>query len=362
MSELAAAFANSLRDDLPGPAKFWKGAPPYNFVGGNNAPEVVPVADMVDSITTVLNREGENLAIYYLNSGPLGYKPLRQYLADKLGRDCAMTCTADEILMTSGSLQGIDLINAAMLKPGDSIVIEESNYGGVLTRSKRLGVNMIPMPVDEEGMRTSDLAAKLAELEQAGAPKPKYIYTIPTVHNPTATVMSEARRRELVDIAAKFQIPIFEDDCYADLTWDGARPPALHALDKNGLTAYVGTFSKSIAPALRVGFVVAPWPFLARLIPLKTDAGSGALEQMMLAEYCPKHFDTHIKRQRTALKDKLDNLTDALAASFGTTVEYAAPKGGFSSGSAFLKTSIRQALPRRPQKPALPSTPGPNGP
>src|SRR6202042_2916325 len=98
------------------------------------------------------------------------------------------------------------------------------------------------------------------------------------------------RRHELLRLAETHGVPIFEDDWYSDLIWDGKRPPALHAMSKNGGVIHIGSFSKSIAPALRVGYIVAEWNLLSRMLPLKTDAGSGALEQMVLGEYCPKNF------------------------------------------------------------------------
>ncbi len=106
--------------------------------------------------------------------------------------------------------------------------------------------------------------------------------------------MSEHRRAELLALAQRHGVPVFEDDCYADLTWDGTRPPALYAMSQRHDVVHIGSFSKSIAPALRVGYIVAPWELMSRILPLKTDAGSGALEQMVLAEYCAAHFDTHV--------------------------------------------------------------------
>ena len=123
-------------------------------------------------------------------------------------------------------------------------------------------------------------------------------------------------------------MPIFEDDCYADLTWDGKRPPAIYALAKNGGVIHIGSFSKSIAPALRVGFVVAPWELLSRMLPLKTDAGSGAVEQMLLAEYCAPHFATHVPVLTRALQAKCETMMEAFAEQFGTAAEFEAPKGG----------------------------------
>ena len=123
-------------------------------------------------------------------------------------------------------------------------------------------------------------------------------------------------------------MPIFEDDCYADLIWDGKRPPAIYAMSQNGGVIHIGSFSKSIAPALRVGFIVAPWEMMSRMLALKTDAGSGALEQMVLAEYCAPHFATHVPKLTRGLRAKLDTLMEALNEQFGTAAEFEDPKGG----------------------------------
>ena len=176
-------------------------------------------------------------------------------------------------------------------------------------------------------MRVDALAAALDDLKRRGT-RPKYIYTVPTVQNPTGTILSEARRREMLRLAAQYGVPIFEDDCYSDLIWDGKRPPALYAMSEHGGVIHIGSFSKSVAPALRVGYVVAPWPLLARILALKTDAGSGALEQMVLGEFCPRHFDAHVPALTRALRAKLETLMDALNEQFGTAAEFEDPKGG----------------------------------
>ena len=327
MTAQPTPFQTVLRPDLPPPAVRWTGFAPYYFVGGNNAAEGVPVADFRAALDAVLEREGRDLATYNLQTGPQGYGPLRTWLAGQLKSCADMTVTADDILMVSGSLQGMDLINAALLAPGDTVVIEEGNYGGVFTRLARLGVKTVPVKLDGEGMCMVSLAEVLAGLKSKGI-KPKYIYTIPTVQNPTGTVLPEDRRRKMLNLAAQYDTVIFEDDCYADLVFDGTRPPAIQALDTEGRVVYLGSFSKSLAPALRVGYVVAPWDLMSRLLSLKTDAGSGALEQMMLAEYCPKHFQAHISHVIPILKDKLEALTSALEEHFGTAAEFSAPRGG----------------------------------
>src|SRR5262249_38837719 len=265
---------------------------------------------------------------YGLQSGPLGYRPLREFLAAKLKRTADISCMADEILITSGSLQAIDLVNGVFLTRRDTVIIEQQSYQGSLTRLQRLGAHAVGIPLDEEGMRMDALAGALADLKARNI-RPKYIYTIPTVQNPTGNVMPEPRRHELLRLAHDYNVPIFEDDCYADLTWDGGRPPALHALSRRGGgVIHIGSFSKSIAPALRVGYIVAPWEVLARMLAIKTDAGSGALEQMVLGEFCPKHFADHVPRLTRGLRAKLDTLMEAFAEQFGTSAEFAEPKGG----------------------------------
>ncbi len=211
----------------------------------------------------------------------------------------------------------------------------------------RLGVNAVGIPLDGDGMRMDALAAALDDLKRRGV-RPKYIYTIPTVHNPTGTILSEARRREMLRLAQEQGVPIFEDDCYADLIWDGRRPPALHAMSRHGGVIHIGSFSKSIAPALRVGYIVADWSLLSRMLPLKTDAGSGALEQMVLGEFCPAHFDTHVPELTRGLRKKLETLMDALNEQFGTAAEFEDPEGRhFPVGQAARPGRYVEAVPAR---------------
>lgn len=320
-------FTPSLAPGLPAPAARWDGFPRYNFIGGHNDPDSVPVDDLLAAATTVLKREGRTLATYGLHSGPLGYRPLREFLVTKLRRDAGINCTADEILITSGSLQGLDLVNGIFLSRGDTVVVEKVTYPGTLNRFVRLGVNAVGIPLDDGGMRMDELASALADIKRRGI-RPKFIYTIPTVQNPTGTILSEERRRELIRLSEAYGVPIFEDDCYADLIWDGRRPPAIYAMAKRAGVVHIGSFSKSVAPALRVGFIVADWALLSRMLSLKTDAGSGALEQMVLAEYCAAHFVEHVPVLKRALRGKIETLMEALAEQFGTAAEFVDPKGG----------------------------------
>ncbi|WP_425406841.1 PLP-dependent aminotransferase family protein [Hwanghaeella sp.] len=305
----------------------FKGYPPYHFVGGNIDEPSLPAAALADAVGKVLRAEGHDMAKYGMESGPQGYLPLREFICDNLKRRAAMTVSPDEVLITTGSLQAMDLVNEALLEPGDVVVLEGANYGGALTRLRRLGVDFVGVDLDEGGMRMDSLRAAMEELKSQGR-KPKMIYTIPTVQNPTGTVMSRDRRLEMLQIARDYDVPIFEDDCYADLIWEGERPPAIHSLDTDGRVIYCATFSKTIAPALRVGYIVAPWAVLKHILPLKTDAGSGALEQMVLAEYLPSNFDNHVNGLLPILKQKAEAMTQTLDEHFGAAAEYEKPIGG----------------------------------
>ena len=320
-------FTPLLAADLPPPALKWNGFAKYNFIGGHNDPDQVPLDRIVKAANDVLSREGKNLATYGLASGPLGYRPLREFLVQKLQRTAGLICDADEILITSGSLQALDLVNGVLLERGDTVIVERDSYQGALTRLARLGVNAVGIPLDGEGLRIDALAAALDDLKRRSI-RPKYIYTIPTVQNPTGTILSETRRRELLRLATQYAVPIFEDDCYSDLIWDGRRPPALYAMSQHGGVIHIGSFSKSIAPALRVGYIVADWSLLSRMLAIKTDAGSGALEQMVLGEFCPAHFADHVPQLTAGLRTKLETLMDALNEQFGTAAEFEDPKGG----------------------------------
>lgn len=320
-------FAPLLAPGTPAPAIPWKGFPKYNFIGGHNDAKHVPVDALIAAATAVLKREGATLATYGLNSGPQGYRPLREFLAKKLKDHAGIACSADEILVTSGSMQGLDLVNSLLLARGDTVLVEQESYGGALTKLTKLGINTIGIPLDEEGLRLDVVKKTLEELKSKGI-KPKYIYTIPTIQNPTGAIMGEKRRAELIKLAAEYGVMIFEDECYSDLIWSGERPRSIYSMANGEGVIFVGSFSKSIAPALRVGYLVAKWDILGRILGLKQDAGSGALEQMILAEFCTQHFATHVPKLNKTLHAKLQVLREALAEQFGTAAEFGDPPGG----------------------------------
>jgi 2-aminoadipate transaminase len=208
------------------------------------------------------------------------------------------------------------------------VLCEEFCYQGAMRRFRSLGAKLEAMKLDEDGIVIDALAAQLAALKAKGI-TPKFIYTIPTIQNPTASILPLDRRHALLKLAREYNVAIFEDECYADLLWEGVEaPPALYALDP-GCVIHLGSFSKSLAPALRLGYIVAEWEIMRRLLPLKGDSGTGALDQMVVAEYFSQSFDPHVGGLTQTLHDKLDTMVEAVEREFGTAVEKMwKPKGG----------------------------------
>src|SRR5271154_2064502 len=151
-------FTPLLPAGLPAAAAKWTGLAKYSFVGGNNDPEQVPLEGLIDAVNAVMRREGKTLATYGLASGPQGYRRLREFLTAKLRRDAGITCTVDDILLVSGSLQALDLVNQTLLARGDTVIVEQETYQGALNRLTRLGVTALGIPLDDQGMRMDALA------------------------------------------------------------------------------------------------------------------------------------------------------------------------------------------------------------
>jgi 2-aminoadipate transaminase len=326
MTASGFAYLDRLAKDAPAPAPRWTGFPKYNFIGGHNDPEHIPAAALAEVAAASLQRDGAKLALYNAD-GPQGLRALREFVVKKVA-DRGIGCTADDVLITSGSGQGLDLVNRLLLDPGDTVILEEFTYQGAISKVQRRGANIVGAPLDADGLRIDALARILEDLAGKGI-VPKYIYTIPTIQNPTGSILPVERREALLALAKKHGVPIFEDECYADLTFGGEGPPALFAMDPRQVI-HIGSFSKTLSPALRVGYVVAEDEAMRRLVALKreSDSGTGALEQMVIAEFFTRNFDRHVDALNEILSGKLATMAEAVAREFGTAVEQWRPQGG----------------------------------
>ena len=313
--------------DLPSPSGRWQGHPKYNFVGGHSDPNLVPMDRFIESAANVFQGDPRNIAMYNYEGGPQGILTLRSFLVKKLAAERGIHITTDDILITSGSGQGIELINEILLDAGDTVIVESFTFAGALSNLRRRGVNFVGVDVDQKGIRMDHLKDILEDLRTNGI-RPKYIYTIPTLQNPTGTVMTMERRYQLINLSEEYEVPIFEDECYADLIFEGEYEKAIRALDDSNRVLHIGSFSKSLGPGIRLGYVVASWDVMSRLISRKNDAGTGVMDQMIVGDYFSNHYDDHIQDMRRGLKRKCDVLSAAIREHFGPFVDFEEPRGG----------------------------------
>ena len=320
-------YSTLFNKNLPSPSGKWQGHPKYNFIGGHSDPDLVPMNEFIESAANVFKGDPRNIAMYNFEGGPQGILSLRNFLVSKLSAERGIDITSEEILITSGSGQAIELINEILLDEGDTVIVESFTFSGALSYLRRRGVNFVGVDLDENGIRMDQLENILADLKVKGI-RPKYIYTIPTLQNPTGTVMTMERRHRLLDLSEEYGVPIFEDECYADLIFEGEYEKAIKGLDDSNRVLHIGSFSKSLGPGLRLGYVVASWDVMSRLISRKTDAGTGVMDQMIVGDYFSKHYDEHIQDMRGALKRKCNVLSAALREHFGPLVDFEEPRGG----------------------------------
>ena len=313
--------------ELPPPSPRWGGHPRYNFIGGHSDPDMVPTEGFIESAERVFRGDPRNISMYNFSGGPQGILPLREFLVEKLGQHRGINTTIDDVLITSGSGQGIELINEILLEEGDTAIVEAFSFSGALGNLRRRKVNIVGIEVDQDGMRMDHLAQALEDLRGRGV-RPKYIYTIPTLQNPTGTVLTMERRFRMLELSEEYGVPIFEDECYADLIFEGEYENAIRSLDDSNRVLHIGSFSKTLGPGTRLGYVVASWDVMSRLLSRKNDAGTGVMDQMIVGDYFTHHYEDHILEMRSALQRKCDVLGSALRESFGPSVEFEVPRGG----------------------------------
>ena len=224
----------------------------YDFAVAYPAPETLPMEGLIQALRTAVDSDSVKTAqgmAYYPHQ--LGSRELREYTSEKLSGDRGFTVGADEIALTNGSGESIGLVIQALTDPGDVVLAEEFVYMGTLNQLHRAGADIRGVAIDDGGIVPEALDGQIADLTANGS-KPKYLYTIPEHQNPTGSTLSTGRRRAILDIAHKYGVPILEDDCYVDLRFEGETQPAFRALDDSGIVVYVASYSKLLAPGLRL--------------------------------------------------------------------------------------------------------------
>jgi 2-aminoadipate transaminase len=311
-----------------------------SFAGGLPAPDVFPVERFETACHRVLEAKGP-MALQY--SASEGYTPLREYLAQKMAK-YRIIAGPENVLITSGSQQALDLIGKLLINPGDRILVEAPTYLGALQAFNVYGAEYVSVPVDHDGLRTG-------ELEEALRSGPKFMYVLPNFQNPGGVTLCEPRRHELVLLADKYGIPIIEDDPYGQLRFEGAHLPPLLVLDRDNLrrddgklgnVIYLSTFSKTLAPGLRLGWIVAPPDVITKLVQLKqgADLHTSTFDQMVAYEVVHDGFlDEHVKKIRAVYRERRDVMLAALTEYFPPEVTWTHPQGGL-----FLWVTLPEGL------------------
>ncbi len=292
-----------------------------NFATARGDVRLFSIAELRKAIAAVFADSGAD-ALGYESSQ--GYAPLRGHLAEYLSQQ-GVRVTPEEILITNGGQQAIDLVARALLKPGDRVMVESPTYPGALDAFDAIGATTVGIPLDAEGMQVDILSTAL---DREG---PRLIYTVPTFHNPTATVMTATRRKELLRLAHRHNVPVLEDEYLRQVRFGSPIPPPIAALDLRGDVIHVGSFSKSLIPALRLGFVVARGPLLERLIALKriSDISCSSLLQRSLLELLENGaIHRHWKRVSHVYRHRQAAMAAALRRHFPAGTTWTMPDGG----------------------------------
>jgi 2-aminoadipate transaminase len=307
-----------------------------SFAGGLPAPEVFPVDAFEEAACHVL-KTYKSQALQY--STTEGYPPLRQWIVDYMSK-YGIESTSDNILIASGSQQALDIIGKILINPGDLILTEEPTYLGALQAWRSYQAEYVSVPIDDQGLQTD-------RLEEALCSGPKFMYILPNFQNPGGVTLSLERRRRLIDIADHYGVPIIEDDPYGELRYEGEHLPPLVVLDAKRLQSrpnysnghgfmqgnviYISTFSKTLAPGLRLAWIVAPEEVIQRCVMVKQgmDLHTSTLIQMMSYEVLKNGFlEEHIRHIRQVYGERRNVMLDALERYFPPGARWTHPKGG----------------------------------
>jgi 2-aminoadipate transaminase len=293
-----------------------------SFAGGLPAPELFPAEGLRAAFAGVLAEDAAGALQY----GPTqGHRPLRELVAERLGRR-GIACEADDVVVTTGSQQGLDLVGRVLAGRGMEVLVESPSYVGAIQAFSAREVSLVACPGDERGLRVDLLRERLG-----GRPGPAFLYTVPTFQNPSGGTMALERRRELLACSRDRGLPLVEDDPYSELRYDGSPVPALRALPGGEDVLHLGTFSKIISPGLRLGWVVAPRPVRERLVLAKqgVDLHASEVVQRAVVRFCRDHdLDAHVRTLCGAYRQRRDAMLAALDELMPAGATWTRPEGG----------------------------------
>lgn len=293
------------------------------FAAGNPDTAAFPVADVRTLAAHIL----ENDPITALQYGVTeGYTPLRTRVADYMKAKHNIGRDFDSLIITSGAQQVMDLATKALCNFGDTVICETPSFIGSLNCFRSYGVQLRGVPVEADGMNMEILEQKLRENQNV-----RFIYTIPNFQNPSGATMSLEKRKQLYALAKQYNVLILEDNPYGELRVKGEHLPSIKSFDEDGIVLYAGSFSKVFAPGVRVAYVIAPLPIVAKMTVGKqaSDVHTPVLNQMLVEQWmATTDFEAHIEKIRGIYRRKLNLMCDLIDEKLGGFVEYVRPEGG----------------------------------
>lgn len=296
----------------------------YDFGAGKPDPHTFPKEALAEAARRVIEREGPSLATY---PGGLGYERLRALAVRRFHRANDLTLPLGDVITTNGSMQAIILATQAFCPRGETVIVEEYCYSGTLGVLRQYGAHVQGVALDSDGMLPDSLDHAIQRVKRAGRAI-GYVYSIATHQNPTGAIMPAARRTEVVDICRRHDVLLVEDDCYADVVFEGEMPRAMYTIAEPGRAIYIGSFSKILGPGVRLGYFAAPEALGARLLAYKKDGGTSALSSMVVAEFLEDQLWQQIESVCRVVRAKRDTLFGALQRELGGLVEWSHPRGG----------------------------------
>ncbi len=305
---------------------FGMDGPRFNLAAGKPDPHSFPYAELTQAMADVMELDGGNAMTY----GQLyGHDGLRDLVVDKYRRFEGLELTRDQVLIANGSLDAIGLIVQTFVDEGDAVICEAPTFMATVQFFRRVGAEVLGVEVDEHGMRTDQAAAHLETLRRSGR-RCKLIYTLATFHNPAGPTLTEARRRELLQLAREHQVIVLEDDAYGELRFEGVAPPSLLALDEAGLVVRTGTLSKTLGAGFRLGWAAGPADLIPYLTGFNFAGGVSPLASRIATVYLREHFDEHVRHLVKVYRERRDVMLEELERGLGDTdATWSRPEGGF---------------------------------
>jgi len=302
----------------------------YDFAVAYPPYEEVPMYGLIDGLKSKVDADLEKVSkemAYYPHVQ--GDESLREFTASKISGDRGIKTDKDSVVLCNGSGEANGLIIQALIDPGDYVITEQFVYMGTTKQLTYYNANIVGSPMDDQGLIPEEFEKTILKIKNDHGVMPKMLYTIPEHQNPTGSTLPKARRLQIIDICHKYGIPILEDDCYVDNRFEGEPEPAFASLDDSGMVIYVGSFSKLIAPGLRLGFFTASNEVIDRALSVKVGSGPNQFAAYAIDGYLRSNLELQKSNYDKILKQKKESMEKGLEEVFsGTNAKWSSPLGG----------------------------------